>query len=89
MAVYLDSGRIPYRRMIMCHMIADSLPELHAMAGRIGLKREWFQPLSSPHYDVCVEKRALAIAAGARVVARWEFVTVLRQNRLNFGLEKV
>lgn len=81
MSVYLDKTHNRFRGMICCHMIADTLPELHAMADRIGLKREWFQPLSSPHYDVSLSRRALAIAAGARVVDRWEFVTVLRRLR--------
>lgn len=67
--------------MICCHMIADTLPELHAMAELIGLKRDWFQPLSSPHYDVSLERKRLAVLAGARVVERWEFVSVLRRLR--------
>lgn len=33
-----------------CHMMADTLEELHAMAASIGMKRAWFQPLSSPHW---------------------------------------
>ena len=51
------------------HLIADSLSELHSFAGRIGLKRSWFQGGSRyPHYDilsVTVEKRALAEGAVA------------------------
>ena len=42
MAVYVDSANIPYRNMVMCHLIADTLPELHEMAFKIGMKREWF-----------------------------------------------
>jgi len=51
-----------------CHMTADSLEELHAMADRIGLKREWFQVaarLHMCHYDLVPSKRALAVKAGA------------------------
>ena len=50
-----------------CHMIADTLDELHEMAGRIGLKRAWFQNHgSTPHYDIGTERiRALAIKFGA------------------------
>jgi hypothetical protein len=48
------------------HMIADSLDELHAMADRIGLRREWFQDKPRfPHYDVQRRRRAQAIAYGA------------------------
>lgn len=51
-----------------CHMTADSLDELHAMADRIGLKREWFQAakrLHFCHYDLVPSKRILAVQAGA------------------------
>ena len=48
------------------HMIADSLGELHEFAGRIGLKRCWFQHHGHPHYDLTtVGKRCQAEARGA------------------------
>jgi hypothetical protein len=49
-----------------CHLMADDLDELHAFAGRLGLKREWFQdyPLH-PHYDLTASKRARALKLGA------------------------
>jgi hypothetical protein len=47
-----------------CHMTADTLDELHAMANRIGLRREWFQDKWVKHYDLTPPKRELAIAAG-------------------------
>jgi hypothetical protein len=62
MTVYVDSMRARFRRMIMCHMIADTEEELHAMADRIGIARRWYQ---GDHYDICLEKRALAVKAGA------------------------
>lgn len=71
MAVYVDDMRAPYGRMLMCHMIANSLDELHAMADRIGVQRRWFQAppkASAPHYDIALSKRALAIRAGARAI---------------------
>lgn len=71
MPVYIDNARIPYRRMIMSHMWADTAEELHAMAEAIGMKREWFQtpggkyPASFPHYDVCLTRRQKALELGA------------------------
>lgn len=62
MAVYVDSMRAPYGRMIMCHMIADTDAELHAMADKIGVARRWHQ---GDHYDIALSKRVLAVAAGA------------------------
>jgi hypothetical protein len=64
-AVYVDNGKIAYRGMKMCHMLADELDDLHATAGRLGLKRSWFQNHKTPHYDICQAKRALALSYGA------------------------
>jgi hypothetical protein len=48
------------------HLTATDLDELHAMAKKIGLRREWFQDNGTfPHYDCQKRKRALAIKAGA------------------------
>ena len=69
MTVYVDDMRAPYRRMIMCHMIADTEDELHAMAQRIGVARKWYQ---GDHYDVCLQMRAKAVAAGAVELTRME-----------------
>lgn len=43
MPVYVDDARLTYRRMVMCHMIADTPAELHAMAAAIGVARKWYQ----------------------------------------------
>lgn len=62
MACYVDDMRAPYGRLIMCHMLADTEAELHAMADGIGVARKWHQ---GDHYDIALSKRALAVAAGA------------------------
>jgi hypothetical protein len=65
MTVYVDAPRHKLGRMLMCHMAADTLTELHAMAKQLGVRR-WFQDKPGrPHYDVCKAYRARAIAAGA------------------------
>jgi hypothetical protein len=62
-------------------MIADSLEELHVMADRIGLRRQWFQPVSSPHYDLSKSRRAEAIRFGAIELDRHAFVAAIRRLR--------
>lgn len=87
MAIYVDDlvtwggDNAPYcfRNKPSCHMYADDLEELHKMAIKIGLKKEWFQ--NHPHlkhYDLTPSKRELAIKHGAishdrrEAVTKWE-----------------
>lgn len=66
--IYVDDAFIPYRGMKMSHMMTDGdLTELHAMAKKLGLRREWFQ--RGDHYDVSQSKRIAAINLGARAVS--------------------
>jgi hypothetical protein len=69
MTVYVDDMRAKYGRMIMCHMIADSDAELHAMADKIGVARKWHQ---GDHYDICLAKRAKAVEHGAVQLTRMQ-----------------
>lgn len=68
--------------MIMCHMVADDLGELHAMAEAIGVRRKWFQAKSSvPHYDICKSKKALAVKLGACEITSRELVKMFSPRR--------
>jgi hypothetical protein len=81
-AVYVDAAIWPYGRMTMCHMLADNLDDLHAMADRIGVARRWFQNKPGfPHYDICKAKRALAVQFGAVEVDRKQFVALVKRFR--------
>jgi hypothetical protein len=75
-SVYVDNMRARYGRMVMCHMLADSPEELHVMADAIGVARRWFQ---SDHYDICLSKRALAVAHGAIEVSARGIIAVRRR----------
>lgn len=82
MTVYVDRSIHAYGRMIMCHMLADTPDELHAMADAIGIQRRWYQrKASTPHYDVCKAKRALAIQNGALSIDRRQVVRTIRAIR--------
>jgi hypothetical protein len=84
MSVYVDNAANQFGRMVMCHMIADTPDELHAMADRIGVARRWFQAppkASFWHYDICKSKRAEAVVAGAVECDRNTFIAALRRIR--------
>lgn len=71
MTVYVDDmhnypmGR--YRRMKMCHMVADCEFELSQMAEAIGVQQKWWQYKGTrkSHFDICQSKRKLAVSLGA------------------------
>lgn len=91
MSVYVDAAKYRYGRMVMCHMIADTPEELHAMADRIGVARRWFQDpktmnVSFPHYDIAKSKRELAVEAGAIECDRTAFVGHVRRLRPAWGV---
>ncbi len=82
-SVYVDSMRAPFGRMVMCHMLADTRQELLAMADRIGVARRWIQDAGThrEHIDVCLAKRALAIAHGAKEISLKDVGRILRVKR--------
>ncbi len=66
MTVYVDNERIEWRGKLWCHLVADSLDELHEFAVALGLRRDWFQGKASyPHYDVTTFVRDRALQIGA------------------------
>jgi hypothetical protein len=77
--VYVDACVWPFGRMMMCHMMADNVSDLHAMADKIGIARRWFQNARYPHYDICKSKRALAVQFGAVEIDRHQFVAIAKR----------
>ena len=66
MTVYVDNECIEWRGQLWCHLVAESLDELHRFAARLGLRRDWFQDKASyPHYDVTTTIRQRALRLGA------------------------
>lgn len=81
--VIVDDPIYPFGRMMMCHMMSKDLEALHAMAARIGVRRQWFQnkPGGVPHYDICKSKRVLAVKFGAVETDRNGIAEVIRHFR--------
>ncbi|WP_045739017.1 DUF4031 domain-containing protein [Xanthomonas sp. MUS 060] len=82
MAIYVDSEAIRWRGRQWCHMVADTLEELHVFAGRLGLERRWFQgSCRYPHYDVTMAVRSRALRMGAIDADRATLITCCKQVR--------
>ena len=71
MTVYVDDAVHLWRGRRWAHLMADTLEELHAMAGRLEIPRRSFQDKTSgAHYDVPSELRERAIELGAVAISR-------------------
>lgn len=76
MAIYVDNVKIKWQGREWCHLVADSLEELHGFARTLGLKRSWFQAAASyPHYDVTIEVRQKALRLGAHEGCRRKIIS--------------
>lgn len=84
MSVYVDE-MLPcitnpnWRWSEVCHLVADTVAELHQFAAYLGLQRSWFQSGRVPHYDLTKNKRKKAIKLGAVPVDRKQFVLLMRE----------
>jgi|RhiMethySRZTD1v2_1073278.scaffolds.fasta_scaffold113984_3 hypothetical protein len=82
MAVYVDKlVDYSWRHGPSCHLIADSVEELIEFAVEMGLRAEWFQPRSSPHFDLTAEGRKAAVRMGAIELNNRELVAKIRELR--------
>lgn len=86
--IYVDKLRIVsptknWKYKKSSHMLADSVEELHEFAKQLGMKREWFQPKSTPHYDLTEKRYKKALELGAKLVDRIELVAIIRKYREN------
>ncbi|MFA7454891.1 MAG: DUF4031 domain-containing protein [Desulfobulbaceae bacterium] len=85
--VYVDALRpcVPNARWPWdksCHLLADSVEDLHRFAAKLGLRRSWFQDHSIlPHYDLTVGMRQRAIMQGAREIDSRELAKRIREDK--------
>lgn len=86
--IYVDDYNIPFGRMKLCHMIADTDKELYEMVDKTGVQRKWKH---NDHYDICIEKKKLAIKYGAIEITTREAaeLTYLKRMRKNHNKKPV
>lgn len=78
--VYIGTRKYKYGRMLMSHMAADTLEELHEMADRIRVNRKHFQDKpGKPHYDICQQMKRKAIEFGAQEVNDRELIRLYQK----------
>ena len=82
LGVYVDNLRdYGWRHGPSCHLIADEIEELIEFAVAMGMREEWFQAKSTPHFDLTVQGRELAVQNGAIELSQRELVRKLRELR--------
>lgn len=82
MGVYVDRLQdYGWHRGPSCHLIADSVEELIEFAESMGLRREWFQAKSTPHFDLTADARKIAVAHGAIELTNRDLVAKIRELR--------
>ena len=88
MTVYVDDSRLSWRGRSWCHLVADSVAELHAFAAQLGLRKEWFQYRTMyPHYDVTVSVQQRAVALGAQVGDKKTIVACAKRLRIELSTQ--
>lgn len=66
MAVYVDRAKVSFRGRLWCHLMADTLEELHDFAKQLNIDPRLFHCTASyPHYDITLEMRIVVITLGA------------------------
>lgn len=88
MAVYVDNAKVKWRGRQWCHLVADTIEELHEFANQLGMQRKWFQHAASyPHYDVTVEVREIALSTGAIEGDRIKIISCARKMKAQLHRE--
>lgn len=86
MAIYVDFVCIEFRGHRWCHMLADTLQELHEFAELIDVdKRLFHRNASYPHYDVTVQMRETAIEHGALPADRRKIIECAKKLKIELN----
>ena len=77
--MYVDNAFVERRGRHWCHLLADSVEELHEFAASIGLSKHAFHRAARiPHYDITEPQRQLVLAKGVREVTVRQGVMIAR-----------
>lgn len=89
MAVYIDKMNAKYKRMIMCHMFADSEDELKEMARKIGVDTKWMQYPGTyrVHFDICLAMKEKALGLGAVEITHSQLRALLKKKKNLFNID--
>jgi hypothetical protein len=89
MTIYVDNVKVKWAGSEWCHLVADSLDELHSFASKIGLRRQWFQGSASyPHYDIKLAVRTRAIQLGAVPGSRKQIIECAKKLKVEYQMLK-
>jgi len=79
--ILIGKRQYKYKSMLMSHMAATSLKELHAFAALLKIHPRHFQNKalkpSRPHYDICQTKVKIALQHGAVLTDDREIIHML------------
>lgn len=90
MAIYVDFMQIEFKGYKWCHLLADTLQELHDFAALIELDARLFHRNASyPHYDVTVQMRETAIEYGAIPADRRKIIECAKKLKVELHTQTV
>ena len=89
MAIYVDRSSVSFKGRKWCHLMADTLEELHAFAQQKGIDARLFhRDASYPHYDITLEMRSMVIEHGAIDADRKMIIAVGKCLKAQFSQDK-
>lgn len=81
--MYVDNAFVERRGRYWCHLIADSVEELHEFATSFGLSKHAFhRGARIPHYDITAPQRQQVLARGVRAVTVRQGIVIARGQAL-------
>lgn len=77
--VYVDDAFVESRGRRWCHLLADSVEELHAFAVEMGLSKYAFHRAARiPHYDITASQRQQVLKRGVLPVTVRQAILLTR-----------